>query len=101
MRRRASMRSSGRARPNQIAPRTQAIPPTATVIGAPIRLAKVPPKKAPQGGMTMNIIEYRDLTRPRRWSGTMVWISVFEHAIRNIIEYPQGNRSAADSQNEV
>ena len=70
----------------------------ATVSGAPSRSANAPPINAPNGAIPMNIIEYTDMTRPRRWSGAMVWISVLEDAICSIMQNPAGTRSAAESQ---
>jgi len=46
----------------------------------------------------MNIMEYTDITRPRRWSGTMDWISVFEEDICNIMQNPTGTRRIVESQ---
>ena len=71
----------------------------ATVSGAPIRSARAPPSNAPNGAMPMNIIEYTAMTRPRRWSGTMAWISVLEDDICSIMQKPTGSSSAVESQN--
>ncbi len=80
------MRISGSIRQNHIAPTTHATPPTATVIGAPTLCASAPPNSAPNGASPINDIEYNAITRPRSSFGTMVCISVFEHAICSIIE---------------
>ena len=50
--------------------------------------------------MPMNIIEYTAITRPRRESGTIVWINVFDDEIWTIIANPIGTRSSADTTNE-
>ena len=73
------------------------LPPTATVAGAPIRWAEAPAKKAPNGAMPRNIMENRDMTRPRMSSGDSVCSSVFEAAVCSTVASPVTNSSASDS----
>ena len=40
------------------------------------------------------------MTRPRRASGTMTWMSVFDDAICSMMKYPTGSRSSTDGQND-
>src|SRR5450759_1696408 len=40
------------------------------------------------------------MVRPRRASGTITWISVFDDAICSIMKYPTGISSSTDSQND-
>jgi hypothetical protein len=64
-------RSCGRRKAKMEPATIDTAPPSATVVGAPIR----PAKSAPNGAMPMNITEYSAMTRPRGASGTHFWLS--------------------------
>ena len=73
-----SGRIDGNRNANTALASRQTTAPARIVTRAPIPSAANPATIAPKGPIPMYIIEYTLIARPRRWSGTIDWIRVFD-----------------------